>query len=504
MRNLFIIIVGLYSASLHSQSKQDYVWLFGLDQVIDPGTQGYRIDFKDKPFKITISDNGLGMDGSNASVCDKDGNLLFHSNGCAVFNKNAEIMPNGDSLNYDQWVEVFNWQCKYGYPGFHNMTIIPDPANQNGYYLFHKRLKYNGPGTKRSLHLMQSYIDMNLNNDLGDVLYKNKILFDSINVIHSYLSAIQHENKRDWWLFQPLEEDSLFLTYLISPDGIQRQENQNTHFKTTRDFTSASGTLRFNNRGTQMALYNYFDGLHLYDFDRASGKLSNHQKVNIIDSIDYNRVNFSGIEYSPSDQFIYLASEETLHQVDLYATQGISVRLVKTYDGTLDPFPSVYSHMALGPDCRIYICPQSGTNSYHVINKPDQLDCDFVPNGIKLPLPSGAGSWPNHPRYRVDEMKKCDPSIVSVFGDDVYFRRELEVFPNPSSGLFTIKLPELIGEANLIVTNINGQVIYTKKIMNSIIEEINITAIPNGMYNIEVYPLLNPERIYYGRQVVKI
>lgn len=78
------------------------------------------------------------------------------------------------------------------------------------------------------------------------------------------------------------------------------------------------------------------------------------------------------------------------------------------------------------------------------------------------------------------------------------------IIPNPSTGLFTIKLPRIIGKANLIVTNINGQIIFTKELENSVIEEIDITHQPSGSYNIEVYPVNNLTRIFYERQIVKI
>lgn len=39
------------------------------------------------------------MEGSNTGMCDKEGNLLFYSNGCKVVNAKGEVMQNGDSIN---------------------------------------------------------------------------------------------------------------------------------------------------------------------------------------------------------------------------------------------------------------------------------------------------------------------------------------------------------------------------------------------------------------------
>jgi hypothetical protein len=181
------------------------------------------------------------------------------------------------------------------------------------------------------------------------------------------------------------------------------------------------------------------------------------------------------------------------------------VRHIADYNGTLDPFTTRLFLMAQAPDCKIYMTPKNGSYSIHVINKPDELGkaCDFVQNGIKLPA-QNSGTLPNFPRFRVDEVDKCNPTITSIFGEDVYFRRDIEIYPNPSSGIFHIKIPLTISDANLIVTNINGQVLFQKEINQSIIEEIDITNLTSGRYNIELYPIENNERIFYSRQVVKI
>ncbi len=127
--------------------------------------------------------------------------------------------------------------------------------------------------------------------------------------------------------------------------------------------------------------------------------------------------------------------------------------------------------MAQAPDCKIYMTPVDGSCSIHVINKPDELGkaCDFVQNGIKLPN-ANAGSLPNYPRFRVDEIDKCDPSISSVFGETVYYRRKLNIYPNPTTGVIKIKIPENITKAHLVVTNLHGQVLFTKEISQSDIE----------------------------------
>lgn len=511
MKYLFVLLAfSLYTISSHAQSKQDYIWIFGLDASSSEEDLAYRFDFNTVPFEIFESNNGLGFSSVNASVSTIDGDLLFYTNGCAVLDKNADVMPNGDSLNYDIWIEVFNWDnCRYGYPGFQDIMILNHPGNTDLFFILHKTIMYNGPGEVDSITLQSTVVDMSLNGGLGDVIEKNTTAYSDSNSMVSYLTAIQHDNGIDWWILQPIVEDSTFLTYLISENGIERQANQNTHQYFNRFRSSASGTAKFSPDGTKYALYNFYDQLHVYDFDRTTGLLSNHQKIEIYDEadIDVEDIRFSSVEWSPNSRFIYTTSRDNLHQIDMWEDNPQEgVRLIDTYNGTQDPFSTTFFLMAQGPDCRIYICPTSGTNSYHVINHPDELGvaCDFVQNGIALPRPSGVGSFPNFPRFRVDEAEKCDPTIVSVLGNEVYYRRDLEVYPNPSSGVFQVKMPDL-KMAKMVVTNIYGAVLYERTLNDfRYAEEIDITNLPSGIYNIEVYPTDNRERIFYSRQVVKV
>jgi len=177
-------------------------------------------------------------------------------------------------------------------------------------------------------------------------------------------------------------------------------------------------------------------------------------------------------EWSPNSRYIYTATQQWLHQID---TQELDpdkrMVLIDTYNGTLDPFATTLFLMVQGPDCKIYMSPKNGSYSLHVINKPDEAGkaCDFVQNGVKLPNANG-GSLPNFPHFRVDEVEKCNPGITSLFGEQVYYRRDLQVYPNPSSGLFYFK---------------------------SFSSPVDISHLPSGRYNIDIYPVEKTGKEYF-------
>jgi WD40 repeat protein len=275
-------------------------------------------------------------------------------------------------------------------------------------------------------------------------------------------------------------------------------------------FSSASGTSRFSPDGTKYAHFSRVDDLQLYDFDRSSGQLSNHQKIELFetprDSSDHK---FGSVEWSPNGRFIYTCAQDTLLQIDTWENdiQSDGIRFIDEYNGTLDPFPTTFEVMALAPDCKIYMCSGNGSDSYHVIKKPNELgiDCNFMQNGIKLPQGAGSANIPLHPRWRVDEQHKCDNTITSVFGLEVYYRHNLKVYPNPTDGPLSIELPEGFIEGQLEVYDMEGVLIMNQKINpNESPLEISIINLPPGNYNIEIYPIRNFDRRYFTSQVIKI
>lgn len=506
MYRVFLFVLFISPLISKSQVKGDYVWVGGVQTDPEGGQKGHTLDFlrnKGEPAYVKIP---RGFTGNNASISDENGYLMFYFNGCAVMNRFHHVMPNGDSINAGTWFDLYWKDCKYGYPGAQNCLILKDRSNEYGYYILHTQVIYH-EGTTDSVAMFCSYVDMTLDNGNGDVSYKNVRIYEKQDMILSYTTAIEDKDNEGWWLLQPVIGND-FIMYYLGRNGIERFENQESSINFTRDYSSSAGTAKFSPDGKKLALYNYNDQLHIYDFDRSTGLISGHQKIEIYppDSIDRGLILFSSVEWSPNSRFIYCASYLKLHQVDTWKNNlQEGVTHIADYNGTLDPFPTELFLMAQGPDCKIYMTPKNGSYSLHVINKPDELgtDCDFVQNAIKLPN-SNSGTLPNFPRFRVDEDKKCDPSITSLFGETVYYRRDIEVFPNPSNGIFRIKIPEVHKSGLLVVTNVEGKICYQKNISWQLLEEIDISSYPSARYNIEFYPDDHQERIYYGKQVVKM
>jgi len=493
--------------NLDSQVKGDYNWIGGVQYGCDGDCRiGFNLNFNPKPMEIEFTELYWGFDRNIAAISDEEGRMLFYSNGRGVFTPDHQLMPNGTGINDGEWADIFWDYPQYGFPGAQDIFILPDPGYQHGYYLIHKAPFYR-PNELTLTEIRMSYVDMSHDFGKGDVVFKNEYFYTGHHLMASYLTAIRHQNQKDWWIIQPKVNDSTFLTFLLDETGIQRMEDQNTGYFFDKHRSSGSGTARFSPVGTQYAIYNYYDQLHVYDFDRETGILSNHQIVEIYDpeEIDRESIRFSSVEWSPNSRFIYTSSSEDLFQVDTWEEDlQDGVRFIDSYNGAMDPFSSRLYLMVQAPDCKIYMTPASGSYSLHVINKPDELgtNCDFVQGAIQLPN-SNSGGLPNFPRFRVDEEKKCDPTISSVFGQAVYYRRDLKAFPNPTSGPLTLEIPEDFSKGTLEIIDIRAGTVHRQKLDHPQEQySLDIGHLPAGVYHIELYPEDNPERVFYGVQVV--
>ena len=498
---LFILLLLPMLGS--SQAKQDYYWPFGLGA--QDNLMPFAFDFNVSPFVPVLRESNVWFNQNNASICDKQGNLLFYTNGCAVANRLHEIMPEGDSINAGRWFgEFWGGDCSRGYTGTQDISILPDPGNQEGYYIFHKPTSYKpeNPDVNKRFSkdsLQYSYVDMSLDEGRGDVVIKNHTFFrDSLAA--SYLTAILHDNQEDYWIMNPVFPEG-FLVLLLNDEGIESKIIDGPVWDIRK--TSSSGHARFSPDGKQFALFNQFDGLYLYDFDRMDGALSEEQHIPFISP---ETGIFATCEWSPNSRFLYMSKFDTLWQLDTWAEPldtGLQIIEVKTEPSSVSPNFLV---AALGPDCRIYIRGKSSAFTMHVIHKPDELGtaCDFQQNGIQLPYISSAGSFPNFPRFRVDEEEKCDPSIVSIVGETVWWRRDLSAYPSPATEHITVELPLEITKGRLYVMDMQGQLIYDELVQGLQQLQLNVSDWSEGTYSVEFLPEDTSARTLWTQRVVKV
>lgn len=301
---------------------------------------------------------------------------------------------------------------------------------------------------------------------------------------------------------QPIVDGSEILCFLLNEDGFKKvgEYDSNQYFSTSR--SSASGTAKFSPDGNKYAIFNYYDNLHIYDFDRETGEISGHQFVELFDS-DISEIRFGSVEWSPNSNFIYASSFYDLHQIELFEND-FEVELIDEYNGTTDPVSTTFYLMSQGPDCRIYMCSFGGVNSYHVINNPDEkgAKCNFVQNQLKLPSLSGFASFPNFPRFRVDDIEKCDPGLVNHVSDiKIGELPAVKVIPNPSDGIVQLETGNIEVVSLQVVSFADNKILSDFSNYDLSYGEFDFSYLPAGLYILKLED--KDHKFYYSKMVIQ-
>ncbi|MFK7809794.1 MAG: hypothetical protein AB8F74_18450, partial [Saprospiraceae bacterium] len=128
-----LFFVFLFAGFSFAQVKHDYNWAIG-QGARPPGNPidaGMDINFNTNPISISHMWRDIDMEGTNATMSDAEGNLIFYTNGCKIFNADHELMENGNNINAG---EVNDIQCPDdeldgAYTVTNGILALPDPGS---------------------------------------------------------------------------------------------------------------------------------------------------------------------------------------------------------------------------------------------------------------------------------------------------------------------------------------------------------------------------------------
>lgn len=479
-RLAFILFLAITSIEIAAQ-KQGNIWMFGEGGGLDfnsgipvalSGSQvfGNPIQPLDYPYNEGCS-----------SIADSSGNLLFYSNGGKVWDRNHQVMPNGDSLM-----------------GFYSSTsaalIVPVPLSDSLYYIF------TTDGLERYLGrgLRYSIVNMCLNNGYGDIVESKKNIF-MLDTASEKLCAIAHPNGTDIWLVAHRHFTNSFYSYLITPSGISAPVITNIGSVHTGNFSffngcgTAIGQMKASSNGNRIGIVfsNVMPAVaEVFDFNSSTGVLSNVISL-LTNGNEY------GIEFSPDNSKLYFSNVQGLYQFNLNAGNQAAINASKTQITNLGTAPCP---IQLGPDGKIYVCRL--TNYLGAVTSPNNLglSCSYVNNfvsigtvsmNVSLPIFIAGYSYANH------SLPSC--SVIGIEPTTpVYI---MNIFPNPFSSHATISNENGFMDASMIIYNSIGQEI---EITNHIYgKEINILRrnLSNGFYFVRICQ--DNEIIFSGKVMVE-
>ncbi|HMG17000.1 MAG TPA: PKD domain-containing protein, partial [Saprospiraceae bacterium] len=418
---MFLIFILVFLSFKLNAQKEDNTWIIGYNTVI-PGPKfgGMKISFEGDTFNL--KDQQIKRDFSlfDAIISDKEGNLLFYSEGTQIMNKNHQIMENGDSINFQPYETMSPWGIDTqgnGYGTLQGGIILPQPGNDSIYFMYHSLKSELYDDFYKPLALLKTAVNIKANSGLGRVLSKN-ISFKNLKYVGYPLIAIKHANGRDWWLLNKRDNKPEFFLFLLNSDTLMELPTQIIGHPDIdnygQHYFSPDGTLyAYSNIGPTSTVIR----IHILDFDKCTGILSNERFFTVKDTIS----SIGGMCFSPDSRFLYFNSQVKLYQADLYANNiQSSVTLIDTFDWnkyqSLDTSLASFFIMDNAPDGKIYMNSISGSRWLHVINHPERKGtaCDFRKLFIHLPH-YNFSTLPNLPNFRLGPV---DGSACDTLGID--------------------------------------------------------------------------------------
>ena len=290
---LYIILFTLilyFKPNISLAQFEGNIWYFGNQAGIDFSTG--------KP--VSILNSQMESKEGCAVICNSEGKLLFYTNGETVWNKNHEILLNGNNL-------------LGGQGSSQSSLILQKPGNVNEYYLF------TIDDDNGQFGLRYSIINMELDNGLGGILTEEKNLFLLENVSEK-ITAVRTNDGKSYWIVAHEFGSNRFFTYKFNKYGIDKNAVISgvgtTHSPTQLNEPGlALGCMKASLKGNKLALAIQYKNLfEVFDFDKKSGKLSNPATFT-----DY--LFAYGVEFSPNEKYLYGTRRYAtkIYQWDLHA-----------------------------------------------------------------------------------------------------------------------------------------------------------------------------------------
>ncbi|MBP7166234.1 MAG: T9SS type A sorting domain-containing protein [Bacteroidia bacterium] len=477
MKHRFVILLLIIiSKDVMSQGLYNHVWLLGSYNFIQ-NLKG-RIYFDSTSYVDLVENRKMPFYGTEATICDKQGDFLMSTNGIWIANASNDTMLNGGGLNPNGVTS--SWQ--FGLPFSSNAVFIPYPGDTNRYILFHHTYTYDG-FSYPPYELYSSEVDMNLDFNLGGVTLKNQIILQ--DTLNGGIGAVKHANGRDWWILMTKHGTNTIYKILVTPNGntITSQTMNNAHYSWYN-----GSQFPFNNIGNRFA-YSVYDSLTndsyivTANFDRCTGLISNDTTI----QLTYGNYLW-GTAFSPSGKKLYACSSSRVFQID---TDSLTIDTVATYDGFISPpgqtcCATSFWNMYLAANGKIYITSGSGVQHLHEMNYPDSagVACDVQQHAISLGY-AQLRAVPNHPNYNLGPVvgSVCDTLSVGLSEPAYDFR--FSISPNPvSDGVvkLTYLLPQ--NKAGLLeVYDLTGQRVYSQQLPPwSTLQFVQLPELSSGLY----------------------
>ncbi len=425
-----ITFIFLLSALNSIAQKEANIWYFG---------ENAGLDFKSGS-PVPITDGKLNTREGCSSISDKNGNLLFYSDGTTVWSSDHTVMQNGQGLLGNA-------------SSTQSAIIVPHPGNPDHYFLFTVGANVGGRQSGFNYYV----VDISMNGGLGEVIQGPVDLAQGRSSEWSEkVAAIKGNECNTFWVVSYVVNE--FFAYKISSTRISANPVRTVvPFSTT----GRRGYLKLSPNGKKLALAHMSSSAFLlYDFDDVTGKVSNERNLPLIAPTNKPY----GVEFSANSEKLYVHASNDFYSEDFVQWNNPSNHFSTLYQFNLS-LPTTAEIVAsrtvidsrnlyrgglqLGPDQKIYRALSetydTGMTYLGVIENPENegLTCNYKHLGIML---GGKRSSQGLPPFLASifsqiEIKGTNPdSTTSVINDqNIWLCKgdSFEIISEPLSGSAT-------------------------------------------------------------------
>jgi hypothetical protein len=370
---LFLALV-FFSVTIQAQ-KRNNIWAFGDSVGLNFNTNHVSV-FKSKSKGDTIPYY-------ISSICAKNGDLLFYTDGLTVWNRDNIVLP-----KYKNW---WPWQ------GNVMPLITPYPSADSLYYIF--GIDDDAVHWQNAFKLQYFSIKMYKPGDVEEVVYPKPVSMTSFyrtlldNTSH-VLAGTGHCNQKDTWI--TTHAPGALYSFLITGSGVNPVPVITpvpASVLPLKKLNAKYSNIKFSANGERLIIpENDNNKIVVVDFNNQTGKFSNSVTLSVPAG-----QTLEDIEITADAGKLYFGSYETLddyagtevhyiYQMDLNA--GSSAAIEKTiYKVTADRVACtricfiIRRTMQLGPDGKIYISKREGSpltldRTLAVIDNPSKTGID--------------------------------------------------------------------------------------------------------------------------------
>ena len=462
--NLILILLSLNIYSTIIGQKENNNWFFGYNNGLTFSTNPYT----------SISSSVYMFEGC-ASISDENGNLLFYSDGKNVYNKNNNLMTNGNNTLLGHSSSTSS------------AIIVPKPSSKVLFYIITVDYIYGTNGINYSV--------VNMDDNGDGVVQPNEVGEVELSSLNTNLpgptgekiSIVKKANGNDYWIATISAGTNNFYIYEITSAGINNSP-QIQSLGPSVISSNTNGYMKFSPDGTKLVRADFIPNtkVTLYDFNNATGILSNP----IILTSGLTNLGwgdgFYGVEFSPNSQKVFFSTVSTnnnfgnshIYEATISPSYTGSVLAAVVPNngigyaiGALQLTPETPQRILIAKDGEQYLAEIINPNAGILSNASN-----FNAFAIALTNNSGLGL----PTFISGTYVKNDFSTIEENEMNIS-EKIISIYPNPTSSYITIEVKKDVKNQLITINTINGQKVK-EIILNGNKIEIDLTNFEKGIY----------------------